>query len=156
MRIQFTVNGTTHEVSVAPGTDLLHLLRDLGYTSVKNGCDRGDCGSCAVLVDGRAVNACLLFAAKTHGARITTTEGLASHGELHPIQQAMIAEGGVQCGFCTPGIMLTVLELFERDPDADEAAIRTALAGNLCRCTGWVKPVAALLAAARRDREDAE
>ncbi len=149
MRLDLTVNGRRHECEAAPGVDLLHLLRSLGYSSVKNGCDRGDCGSCAVLLDGRAVNACLVFAAKAAGTSITTAEGLASGGHLHPIQQALLAEGGVQCGFCTPGMMLTVLELLEAVPDADEEAIRTALAGNMCRCTGWVKPVAAFLAAAR-------
>ncbi len=153
IEIRFTVDGRDHETAVRPGESLMDVLRRLGYKSVKNGCDRGDCGSCAVLLDGRAVNACLVFAAKADGRSVTTAESLDSHGELHPLQTASLDLGAVQCGFCTPGILMLAVDLLSVNPDPTEAEVREALTGNYCRCTGYVKPVEAILAAAAAMRE---
>lgn len=139
---------------VHPGSTLLEALRGLGNTSVKDGCAHGDCGTCAVLVDGRAVTSCTLFAAQADGSRIETVEGLSEDGALHPLQAALLDSGGVQCGFCTPGVVLTALELIRRDPRPSERDVRLALAGNLCRCTGYVKIVEGVLAAADRMTEE--
>lgn len=155
MTIDLTVDGRRLDVGIDPGESLMHLLRRLGWTSVKNGCDRGDCGSCAVLLDGRAVNACLVFAANADGREILTAAGLAGEDGLHPLQAASLDAGAVQCGFCTPGILMVALDLLDRIPDPTEAEVREALSGNLCRCTGWVKPVEAILAAAEAMREAA-
>lgn len=151
MRIMMSVDGRRTEVDIDPGESLMDVLRRSGYTSVKDGCDRGDCGSCAVLLDGRAVNACLVFAAKADGREIGTIEGIATD-DLHPLQSASLDAGAVQCGFCTPGILLTALDLLERVPDPTEEEVREALAGNFCRCTGYVKPLEAILEAAARMR----
>ena len=154
MRVSFTLNGRDTHADVAPGATLMQMLRGLGTVSVKDGCARGDCGSCAVLLDGRAVTACLLFAGQAEGHQITTTEGLADEIGLHPLQQALLEAGGVQCGFCTPGILMAAKELLDREPAPTEEQIRVGLAGNLCRCTGYVKIVdgvrdaAAMLASA--------
>ncbi len=148
MRLSFTLNGGSVETDVAPGATLMELLRGLGAVSVKDGCARGDCGSCAVLLDGRAVTACLLFAGQVEGLRITTAEGLADEVGLHPLQQALLEAGGVQCGFCTPGILMAAADLLEREPEPTEAQVRVGLAGNLCRCTGYVKIVEAVQDAA--------
>ena len=148
MRLSFTLNGGSVETDVAPGATLMELLRGLGAVSVKDGCARGDCGSCAVLLDGRAVTACLLFAGQVEGLRITTAEGLADEVGLHPLQQALLEAGGVQCGFCTPGILMAAADLLEREPEPTEAQVRAGLAGNLCRCTGYVKIVEAVQDAA--------
>jgi len=149
MRIDLIIDGTAESVEIDPGESLMSVLRRLGHASVKNGCDRGDCGSCAVILDGRAVNACLVFAAKGDGSKITTIAGLAAPG-LHHLQSASLDAGAVQCGFCTPGMLLTALDLIERTPRPSEAEVRRALAGNYCRCTGYVKPIEAILAAADR------
>lgn len=149
MRIELELNGRPTGAEIHPGETLMELLRRLGATSVKDGCARGDCGSCAVLMDGRAVTSCLLFAAQADGRSVATTEGLAGTEGLHPLQQALLDTGGVQCGFCTPGIMMAALDLFDRIPEPDEDEIRLALAGNLCRCTGYVKIVEAVQEAAR-------
>jgi aerobic carbon-monoxide dehydrogenase small subunit len=151
--IDITVDGRRLRATIEPGESLMHVLRRLGWTSVKNGCDRGDCGSCAVLFDRRAVNACLVFAANADGREITTVEGLAGAGGLHPLQAAALDAGAVQCGFCTPGILMVALDLLDRVPDPSEDEVREALSGNLCRCTGWVKPVEAILTAARAMRD---
>lgn len=151
MRIVLSVDGRRTEVEIDPGESLMDVLRRSGHTSVKNGCDRGDCGSCAILLDGRAVNACLVFAAKADGTEIGTIEGLAAD-DLHPLQSASLDAGAVQCGFCTPGMLLTALDLLERVPDPTENEIRQTLAGNYCRCTGYVKPIEAILEAAARMR----
>lgn len=156
MEITLVVNGVEATVGIHPGETLLELLRRLGYAGVKNGCAHGDCGSCAVLVDGRAVTACLLFAAQVDGHSVRTVEDLATPAGLHPLQQAILDVGGVQCGFCTPGILLVASELLARCPDPTEEEVRVALAGNLCRCTGYVKPVDAILVAAERMREAAD
>ncbi len=150
MRVGFTVNGRALETEVHPGATLMETLRALGLASVKNGCAHGDCGTCAVLLDGRAVTSCTLFAAQADGGDITTAEGLASGEGLHPLQAALLDTGGVQCGFCTPGILLVAAELLAREPHPSEESVRTALAGNLCRCTGYVKIVEGILLAADR------
>jgi len=134
----------------------MDLLRRLGCKSVKNGCDDGYCGTCAVLLDGRAVNACLVFAARAAGCRVQTLEGLGGEGVLHPLQRTALDLGAVQCGFCTPGIIMTSLDLLARNPRPTEHEVRDALAGNYCRCTGYVKPVEAVLAAAAEMREAPE
>ena len=154
MDIQLIVNGQPHQTAVPAGESLMDVLRRLGYKSVKNGCDRGDCGSCAVLLDGRAVNACLVFAAKADGHTIITAEALDHSGELHPLQSTSLDLGAVQCGFCMPGIFMLALDLLAVNPDPTEAEVREALTGNYCRCTGWVKPVEAILAAAEAMREE--
>jgi carbon-monoxide dehydrogenase small subunit len=156
MTIDLVFNGSRHTVEVEPGESLMDLLRRLGLKSVKNGCDDGYCGACAVLLDGRAVNACLVFAARAAGCRVETVEGLAQEGVLHPVQRALLDLGAVQCGFCTPGMVMTALDLLEHNPRPTETDVRHALAGNYCRCTGYVKPVEAILAAAAELREEAE
>jgi len=148
VNVRYTIDGVGTATEAGPGESLMDVLRRLGHTSVKNGCDRGDCGSCAVLVDGRAINACLVFAVQVNGAAIGTIEGLARGGELHPLQAAALDGSAIQCGFCTPGMLITALDLLSRNPEPDEAAVRTALSGSFCRCTGYVKPVEAILAAA--------
>jgi len=150
------LNGLRRTVQADPGESLMDLLRRLGCKSVKNGCDDGYCGACAVLLDGRAVNACLVFAARAAGHRVDTLEGLGREGVLHPAQRAALDLGAVQCGFCTPGIVMTALDLLAHNPRPTEHEVREALAGNYCRCTGYVKPVEAILAAAAQMREAAE
>ena len=156
MNLEFVLNGSRRIVEADPGESLMDLLRRLGLKSVKNGCDDGYCGACAVLLDGRAVNACLVFAARAAGCRVDTVEGLTREGALHPLQQAVLDLGAAQCGFCTPGIVMTALDLLMHHPRPDEREVREALAGNYCRCTGYVKPVEAILAAAAQMREDPE
>ncbi len=156
MILDFELNGARRSVEADPGESLMDLLRRLGLKSVKNGCDDGYCGACAVLLDGRAVNACLVFAARADGCRVETLEGVGREGVLHPVQRAALDLGAVQCGFCTPGIVMTALDLLAHNPHPSEADVRSALAGNYCRCTGYVKPVEAILAAAADIREAAE
>ncbi len=156
MRVSFIVNGTERHAEVAPGTSLMDTLRDLGYASVKNGCDNGDCGSCAVLMDGRAVNACLVFAARCEGRDLRTLEGMATEGALHALQTAMLEAGAVQCGFCTPGIVMTAAELLDHHPAPTDREIDEVMAGNFCRCTGYTKPREAIRAAAEMLREGSD
>ena len=132
-----------------PGDSLLDVLRREGFKGAKRGCETGDCGSCTVLLDGRPALACLLFAAQTHGRAVTTIEGLGTPADPHPIQEAFVTAGAVQCGFCIPGMILASKALLDEDPDPDEEAIRHALDGNLCRCTGYVKQVEAVRLAAK-------
>lgn len=149
LRITLTVNGEQRLVEVEPRTLLVQSLRDgLGLTGAHVGCDTSQCGACTVLLDGRAVKSCTMLAAQAEGAEITTVEGLARDGELHPVQQAFVERHGLQCGFCTPGMILTALDLLSREHDPDEAAIRDALRGNLCRCTGYQGIVESVRAAA--------
>jgi carbon-monoxide dehydrogenase small subunit len=149
--IVLNVNDEFHEVAVEPHRTLLEVLRDtLGLTGTKKGCDEGECGSCTVLIDGEAVLSCLLLAVEAQGKRITTIEGLAKDGQLHPLQQAFIDHGAIQCGFCTPGLILSAKALLDRNPKPTEAEVREAIAGNLCRCTGYVKSVEAILAASEK------
>ena len=145
------VNDEFYEVAVEPHRTLLEVLRDtLSLTGTKKGCDEGECGSCNVLIDGEAVLSCLLLAVEAQGKRITTIEGLAKDGQLHPLQQAFIDHGAIQCGFCTPGVILSAKALLDRNPKPTEAEVRAAIAGNLCRCTGYVKSVEAILAASEK------
>ncbi|MDW8338393.1 MAG: (2Fe-2S)-binding protein [Thermoleophilia bacterium] len=143
------VNGERRLVEVEPRTLLVQALRDgLGLTGAHVGCDTSQCGACTVLLDGRAVKSCTLLALQAEGAEITTIEGLAANGGLHPLQAAFVEHHGLQCGFCTPGVILTALDLLSRDPDPDETTIRHALRGNLCRCTGYQGIVESVRAAA--------
>jgi carbon-monoxide dehydrogenase small subunit len=146
-----TINGAEHSVLVDPRDTLLELLRDrIGLTGTKEGCGNGNCGTCTVLMDGAPVNACLVLALEVAGREVQTIEGLATAGELHPIQSALVELGGTQCGFCTPGIVLSAKALLDANPTPGEAEIRQAIAGNLCRCTGYGKIVEAIATAARR------
>jgi carbon-monoxide dehydrogenase small subunit len=146
MRIQFICNGENTVVDARPDMRVLDLLRDiLGLTGTKEGCGRGECGACTILLDGEPVNACLLYAAKLQGRRVETIEGVEGRdGALHPIQEAFLEEGAVQCGYCTPGMILSAKALLEKDPRPDVAAIEEALSGNFCRCTGYIKIVKAV------------
>lgn len=147
--IAVTVNGVAHRHEVEPRTLLVYYLREtLGLTGAHIGCDTTSCGTCTVHLNGMAVKSCTVLAAQADGAEITTVEGLARDGQLHPIQQSFWDEHGLQCGFCTPGMMLTALQVIERHPDPSEQQIRHGLEGNLCRCTGYQQIVAAVRAAA--------
>jgi carbon-monoxide dehydrogenase small subunit len=144
------VNGESCQLDVEPRTLLVHALRDCcGLTGTKIGCDTSQCGACTVLLDGRAVKSCTLLAVQLDAAEVTTIERLARDGELHPVQRAFRDHHGLQCGFCTPGMVITAIDLLSHDPDPDEEAIRHALGGNLCRCTGYQPIVEAVQAAAR-------
>jgi aerobic-type carbon monoxide dehydrogenase small subunit (CoxS/CutS family) len=148
--VKLIVNGEPVEVSVGPRVTLLEVIRDkLELTGTKEACSLGECGACTVILDGKAVNSCLLLAVEAKGKEILTIEGLRQNGELHPLQKAFIDEGAVQCGFCTPGMILSAKALLDKNPDPDEDEIKEALAGNLCRCTGYVKIVKAVKAAAK-------
>ena len=150
MRLEVTVNGQRRSAEVHPMARLLDVLReDLGLTGTKEGCAEGECGACSVILDGRLVNSCLVPAVQAQGAEILTIEGVARDGRLDPVQRAFLACNGAQCGFCTPGMVLAAEDLLRRCPHPDEAAVRTGLAGNLCRCTGYVKIVDAVLDASR-------
>ena len=143
------VNGTEHHVQVEPRALLVHVLRDdLNLTGTHIGCDTSQCGACTVLMDGRAVKSCTVLALQAEGHRITTIEGLGSGDDLHPIQRAFWDKHGLQCGFCTPGMILTAVDLLASNPDPSEAEIRHAIEGNYCRCTGYQNIVAAIQAAA--------
>jgi len=147
--ISLTVNGRQTSVTAAPMKRLLDVLReDLQLTGAKEGCGEGECGACAVRMDGRLVNSCLIPAAQAQGSEITTVEGLAQDGELTPLQAAFITHNGTQCGFCTPGMLLAAEDLLHRCPHPDAAQVRRGLAGNICRCTGYVKIVDAVQAVA--------
>ncbi len=151
-----TVNGTTHRHEVEPRLLLVHYLREvLGLTGTHIGCDTTSCGACTVMMNGLAVKSCTILAAQADGAQITTVEGLTRDGQLHPIQEGFWEEHGLQCGFCTPGIMITVLQILERNPNPTEAEIRHGLEGNLCRCTGYQHIVKAVQYAARKMRQPA-
>ena len=156
--IQLQVNGEEVEVAFAPHKTLLEVLReDLGLTGTKHGCELGECGCCAVLVDGRPVLSCLALGVAMEGHEITTVEGMAEGTELHPLQQAFAELGAAQCGYCTPGILLTEKALLENSPAPSRNEIKEALAGNICRCTGYIKILEAVeLAAARIRGEQAE
>jgi aerobic-type carbon monoxide dehydrogenase small subunit (CoxS/CutS family) len=140
VRLCLAVNDEAHEVLVAPHKTLLEVLReDLGLTGTKHGCELGECGTCTVLVDGVPVLSCLALPAELEGRAVTTVEGLADHGRLHPLQQAFAELGAAQCGYCTPGVLLTARALLAHCPSPTRDEIREALAGNLCRCTGYTK-----------------
>jgi len=155
MRVRFVVNGRPVERETDAGTRLLDLLREgLGLTGTKEGCGEGECGACTVLLDGRAVDSCLVLAPQVDGKEVVTVEGLARGATLHPIQQAFVDEGGVQCGFCTPGFLMATHALLLRNPDPTDEEIRSALEGNLCRCTGYTKIVQAVRRAAHLLRKE--
>ena len=148
--LHLTVNGQPMELTIEPHLTLTEVLREsLGLTGSKEGCGTGECGACTVLVDGDPVCSCLMPAVEAEGADVTTVEGLATEEALHPVQQAFIDHGGVQCGFCTPGMLLSSVALLTRNPSPTEPEIRDALTGNLCRCTGYDKIVRAIQAAAK-------
>jgi carbon-monoxide dehydrogenase small subunit len=147
-RIELVVNGEPRSLDAEPRTLLVHALRDgLGLTGTHIGCDTSQCGACTVLVDGRATKSCTMLAVQAEGASVVTIEGMAIDGELHPVQRAFVEHHGLQCGFCTPGMILTALDLLDHDPEPDETTIRHALRGNLCRCTGYEPIVNAVRAA---------
>ena len=140
MKIAMTINGVPREADVWPGESLLFALRErLGLPGSKNACEQGECGSCSILMDGTLVCACLVLAAQADGHEVTTVEGLAQDDELHPVQQAFVEAGAVQCGFCTPGLVVAATDLLRQNPDPSDDEIREALSGNLCRCTGYAK-----------------
>jgi carbon-monoxide dehydrogenase small subunit len=151
MLVRVNVNGEWREANVWPGASLMSMLRDdLGLWGTKNGCEQGECGSCSVWLDGEVVCSCLVLAAQADGRRVATVESLAGEGELHPVQQAFLDAGAVQCGFCTPGLVVAVSDLLRRDPEPPEEVIREALSGNVCRCTGYQKILDAVRLAAER------
>jgi aerobic carbon-monoxide dehydrogenase small subunit len=140
VRVSLRINGEQHDADVWEGESLLYVLRErLGFPGSKNACEQGECGSCSVLLDGRLVCSCLVLAAQAEGHDVVTVEGLAKDGRLHRVQEAFVATGAVQCGFCTPGLIVAAVDLLEHDADPSEDAIREALSGNLCRCTGYAK-----------------
>ncbi len=154
MKIDFTLNGKHISRDVAPDKRLIDFLReDLGLMGTKEGCGKGECGTCTVLMDGEAVCSCLLLCAQVQGCRITTVEGVQSGNKLHPVQQAFIESGAVQCGFCTPGFVMSGVALLEKNSDPNEDEIRRAIAGNLCRCTGYSKIVEGIRVAGKRMRD---
>jgi len=147
--VNLTINGDHHEVVVKSCDTLLDVMREkLRITGPKKGCDQGDCGACTVLVDGRAINSCLMLAVEADGKEILTIEGLASESALHPIQEEFVKCGAVQCGYCTPGMIMSAKALLDENPSPTEEEIKSAIAGNLCRCTGYVQIIAAIKEAA--------
>ncbi|MFC1943023.1 (2Fe-2S)-binding protein [Chloroflexota bacterium] len=148
--ITLRVNGESYQLAVEPHRPLVDVLRnDLGLTGTKKGCGHGHCGTCTILLDGKAVNSCLILAVDVADRNIVTIEGLAPDGKLHPLQEAFIRHGAVQCGFCTPGLILTAKALLDENPASGPEEIRFALAGNICRCTGYAKVVKAILSVAQ-------
>ena len=155
-RIKFRINGKKMVAEVEPRLLLAHLIRrGLGLTGTHMGCDTTNCGACTVLVDGRAVKSCTMLAVQADGHEISTVEGLATASELHPLQEGFKEEHGLQCGFCTPGMMMAAKQLLDRNPDPTEEDIRWAISGNLCRCTGYQNIVKSVLAAAQKMRGEA-
>jgi aerobic carbon-monoxide dehydrogenase small subunit len=151
MRVTVTINGERHEAEVWEGESLLFALRErLGFPGSKNACEQGECGSCSVLLDGELVCACLVLAGQADGHDVVTVEGLGAGDDLHPVQQAFVDAGAVQCGFCTPGLVVATAALLQRTPNPSDDEIREALSGNLCRCTGYMKIFDAVRAAAAR------
>ena len=147
--LQLTVNGEPRQILVEPYYSLLDTLRDeLHLTGTKKGCDEGDCGACTVLLNGNPVTSCLVLARSAHDAQVITVEGLATRDALHPVQQAFVERGGLQCGFCTPGLIMAAVGLLDQNPDPTVEEVKYAIGGNLCRCTGYSKVVEAILAAA--------
>jgi len=154
--ITLQVNGETHEVAVQPTWTLLETVREqLRLTGSKEGCGTGDCGACSMILDGRLITSCLMLAVQADGCRITTVEGLNRNGSLHPVQQAFVEKGGVQCGFCTPGMIMAASALLERNPSPTLEEVRDGLAGNLCRCTGYAKIYESVMAASEAMRTKA-
>lgn len=153
--IKIVVNGENYELLVRPNELLLDFLRDrLDLTGTKEGCGTGDCGACTVLVDGKPINSCLTLAIEVNGKNILTIEGMARAGKLHPIQEAFIDEGAVQCGFCTPGMILSAKALLDENPHPSEEEIKRGIAGNFCRCTGYKKIIQAIQTASLRMKDE--
>jgi len=150
VNIKITINDLAKELDIVPGESLLDLLRRSGYYGVKEGCRKGNCGACVVLLDGKPVNSCLVFAAHCQDRSVTTIEGLGTPQNLHPLQKAFIEAGAVQCGYCTPGMVLSSKALLEENPNPTLEDIKLALDGNLCRCTGYVKIIEAVRTAAKK------
>src|SRR5690242_6517296 len=152
VRVNVTVNGEARQAEVEPRLLLVHFLRDtLGLTGTHVGCDTSNCGACTVLLDGESVKSCTVLAAQADGAQVTTIEGMASNGDLHPLQQAFWEHHGLQCGYCTPGMIMAAADLLERNPHPTEHEVREGLAGNLCRCTGYHNIVKAVMAASGQE-----
>jgi len=152
-QVKLTVNGTSYELSVQPWEALVEVIRDnLGLTGTKEGCGLGECGACTVIMDGKTVNSCLVLAVEADGKQITTIEGLADGDKLHPIQEAFVEHGGLQCGFCTPGMIMSAKALLDENPNPTEEEIRRGIAGNLCRCTGYTKIIESIKATAKNMR----
>ena len=146
-KIQFTINGETVALEVEPRQKLVDVIREeIGLTGTKKGCGDGDCGACSILLDGKLVNSCLVLAVEADGKEITTIEGLADGDKLHPLQQSFIDHGAIQCGYCTPGMILSAKVLLDQDQNPSEESIRKAIGGNLCRCTGYTKIIEAIAA----------
>ena len=151
IQVAITVNGKVRKAHIEPRTLLVHFLREhLNLTGTHVGCDTSQCGACTVLIDGRSAKSCTIFAAQADGAQVTTIEGLAKDGELHPLQQAFWDKHGLQCGYCTPGMIMAAADLLNRNPNPSEEEIRHGLEGNLCRCTGYHNIVEAVKAAAEK------
>ncbi len=151
--ITLKVNGQPREIAVEPSWTLLETVREqLRLTGAKEGCGTGDCGACSMLVDGRLITSCLMLAVQAEGSEVTTIEGLATNGSLHPVQAAFVEKGGVQCGFCTPGMIMAAASLLNRNPSPTLDDVREGLAGNLCRCTGYAKIYESVLTAAEVGR----
>ena len=152
--LSITVNGIERTILVEPYCSLLDMLRDeLHLTGTKKGCDEGDCGACTVLLNGQPVTSCLVLAHSAHDADVTTVEGLASGGELHPVQRSFAENGGLQCGYCTPGLIMATVGLLNETPDPTEEEVKFGLGGNLCRCTGYSKVIEAVMVAAQSSRD---
>ena len=150
-QIKITVNGKNYELQVKPWATLLDVIRDdLGLTGTKEGCGEGECGACTVIMDGKAVNSCMMLATEANGKKITTIEGLANGDKLHPIQEAFLEMGGMQCGFCTPGMILSTKILLDANKNPNDEEIRKGLEGNFCRCTGYTKIFESVKAAAQK------
>lgn len=156
MRVRARINGEWREADVWAGSSLLYMLREhLGLPGSKNACEQGECGSCSVWLDGELVCSCLVLAAQAHEREVRTVESLATGDDLHPVQEAFLEAGAVQCGFCTPGLIVAVTDLLDRDPSPSESTVREALSGNLCRCTGYQKILEAVALAAERKQAGA-
>jgi carbon-monoxide dehydrogenase small subunit len=154
MLVQVSINGERHEAEVEPRLLLVHLIRDvLRLTGTHIGCDTTHCGACTILLDGRAVKSCTVFAVQAHGREIMTVEGLEQNGTLHPLQEGFMQEHGLQCGFCTPGMLMASCAFLKKNPNPTEEEIRWAISGNLCRCTGYVNIVKAIQYAAAKLRQ---
>lgn len=149
--IKLTVNGKLHELTIKPWNTLLEVIRDeLMLTGTKEGCGLGECGACTVIMDGRAVNSCLVLGVEAEGKEILTIEGLANGEKLHPIQEAFVSHGGMQCGFCTPGMVLSAKVLLEKNPSPTEEEIKEGISGNFCRCTGYTKIIESIKAVSKK------
>ena len=151
--LSLTVNGELYQRTIKPNLTLLDFIRDeLGLTGTKKGCETGDCGSCTIILDGELVNSCLLLAIEANGKSVLTIEGLTKGGKLHPLQEAFIEYGAIQCGYCTPGMILAAKALLDKNPKPTEQEVKAGIVGNLCRCTGYTKIVEAILAVAHKSK----